>query len=140
MSKKSIILSSAGLKNLVHDTNYYEDFKFIFGEHEITIPRVFAEFISPYVSQIHLIDPTIESVSFFNKTEKNNENDTYSNNLSKETISIFERISKGEKAEIDDKEIYQLQIISILIQNEELFNALEKLYDKDKKKRSQTRT
>ena len=66
LDKKSFILSSAGLKNLVQNQSYGEDFKFIFGEHEIQMKNLFAEFISPYVSQIHQSDPTINSIHFSN--------------------------------------------------------------------------
>ena len=66
MNKKSFFLSSAGLKNLVQNQSYGDDFKFIFGEHEIKMKNLFAEFISPYVSQIHQSDPTITSIHFSN--------------------------------------------------------------------------
>ena len=71
MNKKSFLLSSAGLKNLVQNQNYGDDFKFIFGEHEIQMKNIFAEFISPYVSQIHQSDPTITSVHFSNTNSTN---------------------------------------------------------------------
>ena len=64
MNKKSFILSSAGLKNLVENQNYGDDFKFIFGEHDVQMKNVFAEFISPYVSQIHQSGPMISSIHF----------------------------------------------------------------------------
>ena len=71
MSKKSFILSSEGLKNLVQNQSYGEDFKFIFGEHEVQMKNLFAEFISPKVSQIHQSDPTITSIHFCSSNSTN---------------------------------------------------------------------
>ena len=82
MSKKSFILSSAGLKNLNlnQNQNYVDEFKFIIGEQEIKMRNIFAEFISPYVSQIHQSDPTIDSINLIN---------TKSNHLTKISNEII---------------------------------------------------
>ena len=86
MSKKSFILSSAGLKNLVQNQSYGDDFKFIFGEHEVKMKNLFAEFISPYVSQIHQSDPTITSIHFSNKNSTNQSKKNYLSKMSEEVF------------------------------------------------------
>ena len=111
MNKKSFILSSAGLKNLVQNQSYGEDFKFIFGEHEIQMNNLFAEFISPYVSQIHQSDPTIASIHFYNKNSTNQSKTNYLTKMSEDLFSFFESISKGNSIDIDKEECFQLQII-----------------------------
>ena len=131
MSKKLFILSSAGLKNLVTNQNYGDDFKFVFGEHEIPMKNLFAEFVSPYVSQIRQSDPTINSIRFCNKNSTNQSQTNYLSQMSDEVFALFESISKGEKIEIDDKQCFQLQILSILIKNEEMFMKLDELFEKE---------
>lgn len=135
MSKKSFILSSAGLKNLVNNQNFCDDFKFIFGHHEIKMKNVYAEFISPYVSQIHHSDPTIDTVCFPAKNSTMTQaKNGYFDCITDKTFSYFESISKGEMIYVDDKEINELQIISIFIKNDELFNLLEEVFEDDDKK------
>ena len=65
MSTKQIIVSSAGLKNVVLN-KYQEDeyFIFIFGDQEIRMKSFYAEFISPVVSRLHKTDPTINEINF----------------------------------------------------------------------------
>lgn len=127
-----MILSSAGLRNLVHNQNSEEEFTFLIGNKEIKMKNIFAEFISPYVSQIHQIDPTINYVQFPNKNSTINQ--AKSNILTKitdEVISQFKSISEGSKIEITETQSYELQIISILIQNKELFSKLDELFQKN---------
>lgn len=61
MTKKTIILSSAGLKNVIRDNN---EFIFSFGQHKISMNNIYAEFISPIVSHLHHSDPTISQLSY----------------------------------------------------------------------------
>lgn len=117
MNKKSFILSSTGLKNLVQNQNYGDNFKFIFGEHEIQMKNLFAEFISPYVSQIHKSDPTIASIHFHNKNPTNHSKTNYFSKMSEEVFSLFESISTGNSIDIDKEQCFYLQIISILLKN-----------------------
>ena len=132
MNKKSFILSSAGLKNLVQNQSYGDDFKFIFGEHEIQTKNLFAEFISPYVSQIHQSDPTITSIHFPNNNCTNQSKTNYLSKMSEEVFSHFESISKGDSIDIDKEQCFQLQIISILLKNKEMFKKLDELFDDEK--------
>ena len=131
MRKKSFILSSSGLKNLVQNQSYGEDFKFIFGEHEIEMKNLFAEFVSPYVSQIHQSDPTINSIHFCNNNSNEHSKINYISQMSDEIFKLFESISQGGTIEIDNKQCFQLQIVSILLKNKEMFAKLDELFDKD---------
>ena len=135
MNKKSFILSSAGLRNLVKNQSYSDDFKFIFGEHEIQMKNLFAEFISPYVSQIHQSDPTITSVHFHSTNSTNHLKINYLSKMSEEVFSLFESISKGNLIDLDKEQYFQLQIISILLKNKEMFTKLDELFDDDEKEK-----
>ncbi|KAK8845788.1 hypothetical protein M9Y10_020708 [Tritrichomonas musculus] len=101
MNKKSFILSSSGLKNLVPNQSYGEDFKFIFAEHEIQMKNLFAEFISPYVSQIHQSDPTISSIHFSNTNSTKRSKINHLSKLNEKIFSLFESISQGDSINID---------------------------------------
>ena len=136
MNKKSFILSSAGLKNLVQNQSYGDNFTFIFGEHEIQMENLFAEFISPYVSQIHQSDPTITSIHFYNKNCTNKSKTNYVAKMSEEVFSLFESVSKGNSIDIDEELCFQLQIISVLLKNKEMFRKLEELFGEEKEDES----
>lgn len=76
--------------------------------------NLFAEFISPYVSQIHQSDPTITSIHFSNNNSTDRLKKKFLTKMSDEVFSLFESISKGNSIDIDKEECFQLQIISIL--------------------------
>lgn len=126
-----IILSSSGLKNLVSD-NYQSDdeFCFIFGDRKLPMKKIFAEFISPAVSRLHQADPTISFLSttdLFQSPEK--ANSQFSKNIFNEkTISYLKQISAGYSIEITEDQIFNMQIISILLGNEELFYKINDIY------------
>lgn len=61
MNLKSLLLSSDWLKNITIGEN---DFVFKFGEYEIKMNSILAEFISPLVSQLHRSDRTANSIHF----------------------------------------------------------------------------
>lgn len=82
--------------------------------------NVFAEFISPTVSKLHQTDPTINNICFNDKLTDIN--------LSENSISKFNLLSKGESVTINENESLEMKIISILIDNEELFNKLNDFY------------
>ena len=75
MNKTSTILSASGLKNVHINHETEEDFVFIFGKEELKMNNIYAEFISPIVSNlhhsrvshIHQIDPTINFSSSLNQ-------------------------------------------------------------------------
>lgn len=128
---KSITLSSAGLKNIItHDEH---KFHFIFGEHDIEMDNILAEFISPEVSRLHKADPTISSINF---------NDTFNDPLSifskkyddiltSDFVSQLQNISRGYSIEISKEQSFDMQLISILLGNKELFSTLNELYPFD---------
>lgn len=128
MSYSSLILSSAGLKNIVQNRNHYpeSEFRFIFGQHEIKMNNIFAEFISPFVSQIHRSDPTIEYIEFSNKTYQKSYQ--FIEKINDDVFSLFEKLSQGESISISKEQSKQLQIISILLKNIELFNKINELF------------
>ena len=123
MSFKNLILSSSGLKNLVFESNQEEEFQFIFKESTVSMKTTFAEFISPKVSKLHLTDPTIRSISFTDQLG--------SANISNEVLSKLELLSRGESISINETEHFQIKIISILLENEELFSLVDELFSKD---------
>lgn len=116
MSKKSIILSSSGIKNILEDG---KEFTFIFGEQEMRMKNINSEFISPIVSHLHHIDPTIDQ---FNFTSKVNIHKLQKKELlSEDIISCLKEISEGNKIDLNDEQINKMLIISIFLGNEELF-------------------
>lgn len=120
MSTKTIILSSSGLKNLIRKLFDDENnFNFIFGEKEIIINNIFAEFISPAVSQLHISDPTISSIRL----------DNYFNiDITDDIIYLFKQISSGFSIELNEEQSYKMKILSIYTNNEELYEIIEEHY------------
>lgn len=119
MSAKSIILSSAGLKNVFPNQNSGDQFEFIFGNNKLVTSFLFADFISPVVSKMHKSDPTIDYIDFTNQIKDLTFTD--------EVLSLIQLLSKGSTIEIDPtqtNQINQLQILSLLLDNEELFIKL----------------
>ncbi|KAK8847192.1 hypothetical protein M9Y10_019775 [Tritrichomonas musculus] len=51
--------------------------------------------------------------------------------MSEEVFSLFESISKGNSIELDQDQNFQLQIISILLKNKEMFTKLDELFAAD---------
>ena len=49
--------------------------------------------------------------------------------MSEEVFSLFKSISKGNSIDIDKERCFQLQIISTLIKNKEMFTKLDELFD-----------
>lgn len=123
MSTKSILLSSAGLKNMFTND---DEFTFIFGETEIRMNRVFAQFISPKVAQFHHSDPTINSleINYIQDIETQNRKDIFS----KDILMLFKSISQGSQISITKEQSIKLRIISIILCNEELLKKIDDLY------------
>lgn len=128
MSVPKIILSSAGLRNVIHNTGLGEnEFEFIFGDQDFKTTNFFAEFISPAVSRLHQADPTINSIHFghlFSKSATKSINQF----ITKDTIIFLERLSSGFSIEINEEQSFKLQLISIILENEELFDKLNSAY------------
>lgn len=123
----TLILSSAGLKNIVSSNKVYgEDFTFIFGKEKFTMSNVLAEFLSPKVSKLHKTDPTIDHISYDKLENISNIEDEqeFDNIFVKDILSLITKLTKGEHIELKDEYIPKLQLISILLENEELFQKL----------------
>ena len=129
MESKSFILSSAGLKNIVINDN--EDFIIILGEQEIKINKIFAEFISPKISQLHQIDPTINYLKLDDVIQSKTLNEQLKTkvNITKNTFLYLEQLFKGNRVEITKKEQFSLQYLSFLLGNEEMFDTVSKLFN-----------
>lgn len=123
MSSKSLILSSAGLKNIIEEE---KKFTFIFDQRKIEMKNIFAEFLSPIVSRIHRSDPTIDSVYF--KCPENTTFMPFEELFSDEMIKLIHQISEGEEITINPEQSKKIQQVSILLCNNELFNSLQALY------------
>ena len=121
MDIKTIFLTSKGLQN-INGINSDDDFTFIYGEKSFNMKINFAEFISPRISRLRSIDPTINSINFnFPFTE-------LQDIFTEDTISILTRLSKGFPIDINQSQSFKLQLISVLLSNEELFNTIHESF------------
>lgn len=140
MNKQTIILSAAGLKNVI--TNK-EDEEFIFniGEKELKMNKLFAEFISPRVSHIHQCDPTINFINFSDFPHNNKDSSKVHQILtelgSESFLTQISNLAEGGSIEIEDNGLKRLiKYFSILVNNEELFqkiNEIDKTTEKEEK-------
>ena len=104
----TLILSSAGLKNIVSSNKVYgEDFTFIFGKEKYTMSNVLAEFLSPKVSKLHKTDPTIDHISYDKLENISNIEDEqeFDNIFVKDILSLITKLTKGEHIELKDEYI-----------------------------------
>ena len=123
MTNKSLLLSSAGLKNVVEKEK--DEFIFIFGEQEIPMSRVFAEFISPVVSHLHHSDPTANQIHYRYPSKASFPR--YEEIFTKENIQLIKDLSRGTPIEIRKEQIKGMRMISILLCNQELYNKINEL-------------
>lgn len=130
MSKKSFILSSSGLKNIVFTSKTKEDdFYFVFGEKEICMNRILAEFISPRVSHIHQTDPTIDKIQLISSEQLLALSlDTF---FTTELLEVFSKLVQGNKLEIDESMSHQLLLLSIILDNSDLYKEISVIYPID---------
>lgn len=131
MKSKSIILTSAGLKNLVpFMPNEKNEFKFIFGDHEIKMNNQSAEFISPPVSRLHFTDPTVNLICYddFFDDSINECSKRYNTIFTEDIIQLLYQISGGYSIEVDEEQSIKMRFISLLLGNDELFNKLSELF------------
>lgn len=119
---KTFTLSSSGIKNIICDE---KEFVFIFGNKEIRMSNVSAEFISPIVSRLHVSDSTINSIYY--KLPVKNDFPQFDAILTEDIINILYLLSKGSSVSMNTEQIYKIQQISILLSNSELFNELQKI-------------
>lgn len=133
MEKKAFILSASGLKNIVLSTNESgnaslndEDiFRFIFGENEIKMNRIMADFISPRVSRMHSADPTTNYIDFTPIIQKiPNSKEIFTPDM----INIFAKMSTGDSVDIDAEMSHKIRILSILLENQEIIDKMNEIY------------
>lgn len=133
MEKKAFILSASGLKNIVLTTNDLENeslddediFRFIFGENEIKMNRIMADFISPRVSRMHSIDPTTNYIDFTPIIQKiPNSKEIFTSDM----INIFAKMSTGDSVDIDAEMSHKIRILSILLENQEIIDKMNEIY------------
>ena len=134
MSTKSIILSSCGLRNIVISCQQQEEeFRFINGNQEIKIPKIFAEFLSPRVSHLHQCDPTIDHLNFKELLDNMKTKTTlFDEILNENTKESIERLICGQTIEINENNVDNLRRLSVILSNEELFNQISLLNEKEK--------
>lgn len=125
MSTKAFIASASGLNNIYLTDSYREDFRFILYDKEIKMKRLYADFISPLVSNIHQTDPTIDSICLNDVIDTDYK---LTDLIDSEFITKINEISKGIPVEIDFEMSNKIRIFSILIRNEELFKSMNSLY------------
>lgn len=113
-------LSLVGIESFLSFSNSNE-FHFLFDDHVVSMNRLFADFISPKVAQLHFIDPTIDSFVISNKNDR-------------EQIDAFEKIikiAKGEVIKFDLDELPLLAKLSQILSNDELFNSVFDKFNSD---------
>lgn len=126
MSKKSVVLSYSGLKNIVmsHQKGE-EEFRFINGQQEIKMPRIFAEFFSPRVSHMHQCDPTIDYLDFGELLSNIKKKTTiFENVLNESTKNMISGMTRGENIDIEEGNEKNVRYFSVLLGNDELFNLV----------------
>ncbi|KAK8887458.1 hypothetical protein M9Y10_038503 [Tritrichomonas musculus] len=140
MNKQTIILSAAGLKNLITNKED-EEFIFNFGEKKLKMNKLFAEFISPRVSHIHQCDPTINFLNLSDFPHNNKDSSKVHQILtelgSESFLTQISNLAEGGRIEIEDNGLKRLiKYFSILVNNEELFqkiNEIDKATEKEEK-------
>lgn len=124
MKKKTLAVSSSGLKNVVL-SNEEDDFRFILGKSELKMNRFFADFISPLVSRMHMSDPTINTFDLNNYVLKKNQSiEIFDDQL----LENFKQISTGYSVKIDKEQAVKLRILSIILENNEIFDLINNLF------------
>lgn len=123
---KTFTLSSSGIKNIICDE---KEFVFIFGNKEIRMSNISAEFISPIVSRLHVSDSTINSIYY--ELPQKADFPQFDAILTEDIINLLHLLSKGSPVSMNPEQIYKIQQISILLSNSELFNELQKINNSD---------
>lgn len=134
MTKKSLIISSSGMRNIVMSKFTEEDdFIIIFGDKEFRIDCVYADFISSLISHYHHSDPTIQTIQIDNLiTDKKSEFASFAADIiTEDIIFLLKQISSGFPIEIDENQAFKLRFLSIILGNEELFSKINQIFPPD---------
>ena len=128
MEKKDFKISAAGLKNIGLSNLFGdENFTFIIGNEEIRMKKIFADFISPKIAQIHHADPTVDSFcinNFINEKQKAKIPEIFPITI----LHKFEEISRGSPIEVDSETSEKIQILSIILDNSEIYDGMNDLF------------
>ena len=84
--------------------------------------RHLAEFISPRVSHIHQTDPTIDRIQLIPPGRAR------VNIFSSDFYDKFQKLSRGDKIDIDEEMSEQLRNLSIYLDNEEIYSEMNSLF------------
>ena len=131
MNKKQFQLSAIGLRNIVsylnskyqvviYNADYKnidineEEFLFALGKRAIKMNKFLAIFISPRVSSLLFIDPTVQTLYLDDFGYMIPDFETFKNS---EILDTMKSIICGQKIEIDFQESRNLLILSILFGN-----------------------
>lgn len=129
---KTFLISASGIENIILSINNGdENFQFIIGKHEINMNRIYADFISPRVSKMHSFDSTVDSLCFNDFIYRTEQIDTV---FTPELIENFKLMSKGKAIEVDENMAHQIKILSVLLDNEEIFNQMNQMFPFESKK------
>lgn len=118
MCKASFTLSASGLGNVSFEIYTDQQFRLIAGSSEIVLLAPYFDFLSPRIAKIHAIDPTLDSL-MISKSEASN------SLLSEEIKNVLYILIKGGKIEIDYETSLKLRIISLILENEDLYQKIE---------------
>lgn len=111
-------------ENKVEKSIKPDEFKFIFGPKEIRMNRIYADFISPLVAQLHQTDPTVDSIDFTYIISKlSNHEDLFNDNF----LLLLQQILNGNQIEIESNLIRPLRIFSIILKNEEIYQKVNEI-------------
>lgn len=112
-------LSLKGIASYLEFANMNE-FHFLFNNNKdaVSMNRLFADFISPKVSQFHFIDPTIDSLVISNKNDRR-----YFDAFNK-----IVKMAKGEAVEITVDELSLFAELSQILSNDDLFESIFKKF------------
>lgn len=127
MDKRNFKISASGLKNIILNNSFDDEFTFIIGNEEIHMKKIFADFISPRISRIHHADPTIDSFCFDNYITENQKakiTEIFPTNL----LHKFEEISRGNPIEVDPETSVKLLILSVILDNSEIYDGMNDLF------------
>lgn len=127
MDKRNFKISAGGLKNIILNNSFDDEFTFIIGNEEIRMKKIFADFISPRISRIHQADPTIDSFCFDNCiTEK--QKAKIAEIFPTKLLRKFEEISRGNPIEVDSETSEKLLILSVILDNSEIYDGMNDLF------------
>lgn len=134
METKSIILSSAGLRNVNIGTCSEDNvFCFQIGQKQIQMNSFYADFISPIVANHHRADPTLDFLLFDGFFDKGLEEfQQFSNEVVTEEIAfLVQQLATGAAIDINRNQAFKLRFFSIIIGNEELYRKVNEVFPSD---------